>query len=227
MEVMGAGLDLPLTNEATIKACLDIYERRFVSKESQPEPIAHNIVAYRDVVVGQLSLVFTLRILPDLEAGRRHALLCKQATDILRSIGRELTDDASRCGFVCVLMGILEDLCDSNVEDLVPQKTKVIEEALRYLYQHWLVFPTTDAALWTTLADHFPVWIPIVEVAKCWVVMTKTVQEQLMNVLLVTAAQNVDYALTVDGETSPHRSDAPARPPRASVGAAARQRRAH
>ena len=224
---MGAGLDLPLTNEATIKACLDIYERRFVSKESQPEPIAHNIVAYRDVVVGQLSLVFTLRILPDLEAGRRHALLGKQATDNLRSIGRELTDDASRCGFVCVLMGILEDLCDSNVEDLVPQKTKVIEEALRYLYQHWLVFPTTDAALWTTLADHFPVWIPIVEVAKCWVVMTKTLQEQLMNVLLVTAAQNVDYALTVDGETSPHRSDAPASPLRASGGAAARQRRAH
>ena len=54
-------------------------------------------------------------------------------------------------------MGILEDLCDSNVEDLVPQKTKAIEEALRYLYQHWLVFPTTDAALWTTLADNFPV----------------------------------------------------------------------
>ena len=226
MKVMGAGLDLPLTNEATIKACLDIYERRFVSKES-PDPIANNIVAYRDVVVGQLSLVFTLSILPDLEAGRRHALLCKQATGILRSIGRELTDDASRCGFVCVLMGILEDLCDSNVEDLVPQKTKVIEEALRYLYQHWLVFPTTDAALWTTLADHFPVWIPIVEVAKCWVVMTKTLQEQLMNVLLVTAAQNVDYALTVDGETSPHRSDAPASPLRASGGAAARQRRAH
>ena len=131
---MGTGFDLPLTNEATIKACLDIYERRFVSKESQPEPIAHNIVAYRDVVVGQLSLIFTPRILPDLEAGRRHALLCKQATDILRSIGRELTDDASRCGFVCVLMGILEDLCDSNVEDLVPQKTKVIEEALQLLY---------------------------------------------------------------------------------------------
>ena len=226
MKVMGAGLDLPLTNEATIKACLDIYERRFVSKESQPEPIAHNIVAHRDVV-GQLSLVFTLRILPDLEAGRRHALLCKQATDILRSIGRELTEDASSPRLVCVLMGILEDLCDSNVEDLVPQKTKVIEEALRYLYQHWLVFPTTDAALWTTLADHFPVWIQIIEVAKCWVVMTKTLQEQLMNVLLVTAAQNVDYALTVDGETSPHRSDAPASPLRASGGAAARQRRAH
>ena len=226
MEVMGTDFDLPLTNEATIKACLDIYERGFVSKDS-PEPIAHNIVAYRDVVVGQLSRILTPRILPDLEAGRRHALPRKQATDILRSIGRELTDDASRCGFVCVLMGILEDLCDSNVEDLVPQKTKVIEEALRYLYQHWLVFPTTDAALWTTLADHFPVWIPIVEVAKCWVVMTKTLQEQLMNVLLVTAAQNVDYALTVDGETSPHRSDAPASPLRASGGAAARQRRAH
>ena len=223
---MGAGLDPPPTNEATIKACLDIYERRFVSKESQPEPIAHNIVAYRDVV-GQLSRILTPRILPDLEAGGRHPLLGKQATGILRSIGRELTDDASRCGFVCVLMGILEDLCDSNVEDLVPQKTKVIEEALRYLYQHWLVFQTTDAALWTTLADHFPVWIPIVEVAKCWVVMTKTLQEQLMNVLLVTAAQNVDYALTVDGETSPHRSDAPASPLRASGGAAARQRRAH
>ena len=124
-------------------------------------------------------------------------------------------------------MGILDDLWESTVEDLVPQKTKVIEEALRYLYQHWLVFPTTDAALWTTLADHFPVWIPIVEVAKCWVVMTKTLPEQLMNVLLVTAAQNVDYALTVDGETSPHRSDAPASPLRASGGAAARQRRAH
>ena len=81
--------------------------------------------------------------------------------------------------------------------------------------------------MWTTLADHFPVWIPIVEVAKCWVVMTKTLPEQLMNVLLVTAAQNVDYALTVDGETSPHRSDAPASPLRASGGAAARQRRAH
>ena len=57
--------------------------------------------------------------------------------------------------------------------------------------------------------------------------MTKTLQEQLMNVLLVTAAQNVDYALTVDGETSPHRSDAPASPLRASGGAAARRRRAH
>ena len=45
MEVMGTGFDLPLTNEATIKACLDIYERWFVSKESQPEPIAHNTVA--------------------------------------------------------------------------------------------------------------------------------------------------------------------------------------
>ena len=211
MKVMGAGLDPPPTNEATIKACLDIYERRFVSKESQPEPIAHNIVAYRDVVVGQLSLVFTLRILPDLEAGRRHALLGKQATGILRSIGRELTDDASRCGFVCVLMGILEDLCDSNVEDLVPQKTKVIEEALRYLYQHWLVFPTTDAALWTTLADHLQVWIPIVEVAQCWVFMTKTLPEQLVNVLIVTAAQDFNHTLTVDEETSPRRADAPAR----------------
>ena len=225
MEVMGTGFDLPLTNEATIKACLDIYERRFVSKESQPEPIAHNIVAYHDVV-GQLSRILTPRILPDLEVGRRPALLCKQATDILRSIGRELTDDASRCGFVCVLMGILEDLCDSNVEDLVPQKTKVIEEALRYLYQHWLVFPTTDAAVWTTLADHFPVWIPIVEVAKCWVVMTKTLQEPLMNVLLVTAGQDIGHAPTVDEETSPRRAHAPARPTRASGGSAARQRRA-
>ena len=44
---MGAGLDPPPTNEATIKACLDIYSRRFVSKESHPEPTAHNIVAYR------------------------------------------------------------------------------------------------------------------------------------------------------------------------------------
>ena len=112
-------------------------------------------------------MIFTLRILPDLEVGRRHALLCKQATDILRSIGRELTDDASRCGYVCVLFGILEDLCESNVEDMVPQKTKVIEEALELLYQHMLVFPTTDAALWTTLVDHFPVWIQIIEVAKC------------------------------------------------------------
>ena len=59
MEVMGTDLDIPLSNEATIKACLDIYERWFVSKESQPEPIAHNIVAYRDVVVGQLSLIIT------------------------------------------------------------------------------------------------------------------------------------------------------------------------
>ena len=64
-------------------------------------------------------------------------------------------------------MGILEDLCDSNVEDLVPQKTKVIEEALQLLYQHWLVFPTMDAALWTTLADHFLVLIQNIEVAKC------------------------------------------------------------
>ena len=48
---MGTGFDPPLTNEATIKAYLDTYERRFVSKESQPEPIARNIVAYRDVVV--------------------------------------------------------------------------------------------------------------------------------------------------------------------------------
>ena len=48
---MGAGFDPPPTNEATIKACLDIYERRFVSEESQQEPIAHNIVAHRDVVV--------------------------------------------------------------------------------------------------------------------------------------------------------------------------------
>ena len=191
MKVMGAGLDPPPTNEATIKACLDIYERRVVSRESQPEPIAHNIVAYRDVVVGQLSLILTPRILPDLVVGGRHPLLGKQATDILRSIGRELTEEASHRRFVCVLMGILEDLCKSNDEDLVPQKTKVIEEALRYLYQHWLVFQTTDAALWTTLADHFPVWIPIVEVAKCWVVMTKTLQEQLMNVLLVTAAQDL------------------------------------
>ena len=77
--------------EATIKACLDIYERWFVSKESQPEPIAHNTVAYRDVVVGQLSLIFTPPppgILRDLEAGRRHALLCKQArTSCAASVG--------------------------------------------------------------------------------------------------------------------------------------------
>ena len=84
---------------------------------------------------------------------------------------------------------------------MVPQKTKVIEEALQLLYQHWLVLQTTDAALWTTLADHFPVWIQIIEVAKCWVVMTKTLQEQLMDVLLVTAAPDVAYALTVDEET--------------------------
>ena len=45
MEVMGTGFDLPLTNEATIKACLDIYKRWFVSKQSQPESIAHNTVA--------------------------------------------------------------------------------------------------------------------------------------------------------------------------------------
>ena len=90
---MRTGFDLPQTNEATIKACLDIYERRFVSKESQPEPIAHNIVANRDVVVGQLSRILTPRILPDLEAGGRHPLLGKQATGILRSIGRELTDE--------------------------------------------------------------------------------------------------------------------------------------
>ena len=91
LRVMGTGFDLPLTNEATIKACLDIYERRFVSKESQPEPIAHNAVAYRDVVVGQLSLIFTPPppgILRDLEAGRRHALLCKQArTSCAASVG--------------------------------------------------------------------------------------------------------------------------------------------
>ena len=31
--------------------------------------------------------------------------------------------------------------------------------------------------------------------------MTKTLQEQLMNVLLVTAAQDVDYALTLDDAT--------------------------
>ena len=31
--------------------------------------------------------------------------------------------------------------------------------------------------------------------------MTKTLQEQLMNVLLVTAAQDFNYALTVDEET--------------------------
>ena len=98
-------------------------------------------------------------------------------------------------------MGILEDLCESNVEDMVPQKTKVIEEALQLLYQHWLVFQTTDAALWTTLADHFPVWTQVIEVAKCWVFMTKTLQEQLMNVLLVTAAQDVDNSLTLDDET--------------------------
>ena len=64
-------------------------------------------------------------------------------------------------------MGILEDLCESNVEDMVPQKTKVIEEALQLLYQHRLVFQTTDAALWTTLADPFPVWTQNIEVAKC------------------------------------------------------------
>ena len=104
-----------------------------------------------------------------------------------------------------------------------PQKTKAIEEALQLLYQHRIVFPTTDAALWTTLADHFPVRIPIVEVAKCWVVMTKTLQEQLMNVLLVTAAQNVDYALTVDEETVTM-SRRCTRPLRASGGSAARHR---
>ena len=81
VELMVTGFDLPLTNEATIESYLDIYSRWFVSKESQPEPIAHNIVACRDVVVGQLSLVFTLRILPDLEVDPRHALLCKQATE--------------------------------------------------------------------------------------------------------------------------------------------------
>ena len=66
-------------------------------------------------------------------------MLCKQATDILRSVGLELTEEASRRRLVCVVMDILEDLCESNVEDMVPQKTKVIEEALQLLYQHWLV----------------------------------------------------------------------------------------
>ena len=103
-----------------------------------------------------------------------------------------------------------------------PQKTKVIEEAPQLLYQHRIVFPTTDAALWTTLADHFPVRIPIVEVAKCWVVMAKTLPEQLMNVLLVTAGRDIGYAPTVDEETSPRRAHAPSRPPRTSGGAAAR-----
>ena len=66
--------------------------------------------------------------------GLRHALLCKQATDILRSIGRELTEEASHRRFVCVLMGFLQDFCKSNDEDMVPQKTKAIEEALQLLY---------------------------------------------------------------------------------------------
>ena len=51
MELMATGFDPPLTNEVTTEACLDIYERRFVSTDS-PEPIAQNIVAYRVVVAG-------------------------------------------------------------------------------------------------------------------------------------------------------------------------------
>ena len=108
---------------------------------------------------------------------------------------------------------------------MVAQKTNVIEEALQLLYQHRFVFQATDAALWTTLADHFPVWTQVIEVAKCWVFMTKTQQEQLMNVLLVTAAQDVDYAVTIDDDTVAM-SGTWSRPPRASVDAAARQRRA-
>ena len=52
MEVMGTGFDLPLTNEATINACLDIYERWFVTKESQPESITHNTVATATLLSG-------------------------------------------------------------------------------------------------------------------------------------------------------------------------------
>ena len=80
VELMVTGFDLPLTNEATIESYLDIYSRWFVSKESQPEPIAHNIVAYR-VLLGISRWSLTLRILPDLEVDPRHALLCKQATE--------------------------------------------------------------------------------------------------------------------------------------------------
>ena len=133
--------------------------------------------------------------------GRRHAPLCKQATDILRSIGRELTEDASRCRLVCVLMGILEDLCESNVEDMVPPEDKGHRGGAAAAVPALACLPDDGRCAVDDVADHFPVWTKVIEVAKCWVFMTKTLQEQLTNVLLVTAAHEVDNALTIDDET--------------------------
>ena len=87
---MGTGFDLPLTNEWIIKTCLDIYERWFVTKESQPEPIAHNTVAYRDVVAGQLSL-----IVPPPPASFRTA---RWAADTHRCANRRQTSCAASVG---------------------------------------------------------------------------------------------------------------------------------
>ena len=198
---MGTGFDLPLINEGTVKACLDIYERWFVSKETQPEPIAHNTVAYRDVVVGQFSLIVN----PLHPSGPRGGSQTRTAVQTGDGHPAQHRSGADRGGLAPPL-GLCPDGHSRGPLRVErrghgPPEDKGHREALQLLYQHRLVFQTTDAALWTTLADHFPVWTQVIEVAKCWVFMTKTLQEQLMNVLLVTAAQDVDYALTVDDET--------------------------
>ncbi|EKE37256.1 hypothetical protein ENUP19_0247G0014 [Entamoeba nuttalli] len=170
METIGKGFSLPLSEIDTISNCLSIYESWFLEEVGTPKPISDNLVGYCDVVVGQISLLFSQReehIQPQTMVN--YAELCLKAVNLLKQLSYKLNNTGTLRRIVCVLIASIDDMCGpiDNLTTTLPM-TKVIDESISLLYQFWLQLLPSDNLIWGVFSLFHKKWIRISEVATNW-----------------------------------------------------------
>ncbi|ELP87288.1 hypothetical protein EIN_095450 [Entamoeba invadens IP1] len=195
LEVIGAGLQLNLSDSTIITQCIDLYEKWFVKNENVPDTINTNRAAYLEECLLQLTLIFSHE--PKVAEYPIYETLCMKTLKIFEFLYPSIRTTKIENVFVRALIAVAENVfCSKN--------TIILNETFKFLNVVWTCFSSKENELWDILKKCYVNWITNKTVALIWKDTMISLQNSLVEVLtsqsdehvITTQINQVDYTVT-------------------------------
>ncbi|EAL51491.1 hypothetical protein EHI8A_006890 [Entamoeba histolytica HM-1:IMSS-B] len=194
MEIIGAGLRLPVECFETIGQCVKIYESWFILQQYTPQPIVQKFKEFKRVVCEQLTLVLCKRETTpqNFNVFPKYCELCKKVISILRVLSKSLEKQGGEVTRMFrLVIGCVQDVCGckwSN-EELV-FISPVAGVLIRFFYEMWVEHSNEDCSLVKLISKLHPQWIKINTIALEWVKIAQYIQSKYLDTLYITKLDN-------------------------------------
>lgn len=185
MQVISHGFTLPLSENALIASCIDVYDVWLTAlhtpKSGVPGPIVEDPDHYAQIIFEQFSQLFTSRQLDGVSSSsvfvsttaHNHAILCNRVIQIVHQTVRHANRKFSRETWQTLFKFLLSviDILLSPPPDTNSLGTTLCSSLIHVLFEVWLCACITcfpSPSLWKTLRELCCNWLHYNNVVKQW-----------------------------------------------------------